>query len=128
SPLFPYTTLFRSRIGKPHGSPGLKPLGEHVSRQQFARIKLDHLAKPGLCDIKHEKASRDNAKDETLGAKCRKIPLLDGIVERLVPGIEGDLGDDRRANNKNNRDGEEGENAAALAGPERCQEITQGAD
>ena len=60
--------------------------------------------------------------------ECRKVPLLDGIVERPVPSIEPHLCDSRRANDENSRDSEQAKDVTPLRRPERDQKSAQGAN
>ena len=79
--------------------PLLQPMGKEVLGQPFAKLELDRLLKPALQNIKHQKDRYDHSEGEELDEKARDILLRNGIVERLVPGIEPDLTESSCADN-----------------------------
>src|SRR5262249_20144700 len=80
-----------SGIGQSDRPPRLQPFDEQVAGHPLTRLELDHLAQPGLRYIERQQAPRNQYEDEELMAEPRKVAVLHGVIEGLVPGIEQDL-------------------------------------
>ena len=86
-----------SGIGKVKCAPSSKPLVEQIAHEPFAQLNLGRLVQPDLRDIQDQEGAGNDTEDHELDEESMQVPTLQSIVKGLIPGVEPDLTERRRA-------------------------------
>ena len=78
-------------VGETKCAPRHQPVLHQIVHQPCAQLQLQHLAEPALRHVQHQQRAGDDAEHAQLVHELGKVPVRQGIVERLIPAIEADL-------------------------------------
>jgi hypothetical protein len=93
--------------GEKKGALRSHPLSQQVSREPLTEFQLYSLIEPSLGNVQEQEAACDYSEYRQLREKRSNISLLNGVIKWLVPPIQPEQCDRRRADNDREPDREE---------------------
>ncbi len=108
-----------ARIGEAKGADRHQPVLHQIVHETLAELEFQHLAQPALRHVQHQQRARDDAENAQLLHELGKVPVRQGIIERLIPAIETNLPEGGGRDDDEQRDCEKHEHGAGGGGPQR---------